>query len=200
MLNGGTMTAVEYTEDFERLWKAYPARNGRKNGKKPAFVQWKKLTADEKRAAFADVEKRNRLYGWGKYIKDCERYLRHMGWHDEWQPESPATPSGPVRRSPTNFHAPALPANQIIANKVLLAVLRNAGGVDRLTLNNLVALKSAILEDHIGEKPTPALIDDLVDQLAAMAANKDRTAQAEEREDDRLQFCIQRGLTARGRA
>jgi hypothetical protein len=58
----------DYTENFERFWKVYPARNGRKNGKKPAFGQWKKLTADQKRAAYADVEKRNRQQGWGKYV------------------------------------------------------------------------------------------------------------------------------------
>ena len=74
----------DYTENFERFWKVYPARNGRKNGKKPAFGQWKKLTADQKRAAYADVEKRNRQQGWGKYIRDALRYLRDHGWDDEW--------------------------------------------------------------------------------------------------------------------
>lgn len=77
---------TEYTDNFERFWQAYPKRNGRKVGKRPANNQWIKLTADERRAAFADVEKRNRQQGWGKYIRDAQRYLRDHGWEDEWSP------------------------------------------------------------------------------------------------------------------
>ena len=76
---------TDYTENYERFWQAYPKRNGRKVGKKPAFAQWKKLSREEKTAAFSDVEKRNRHQGWGKYIRDAVRYLRDHGWEDEWQ-------------------------------------------------------------------------------------------------------------------
>lgn len=77
----------DYTDNYERFWEAYPKRNGRKVGKKPAFAQWNKLTTDQKRAAFSDVEKRNRQGTWGKYIRDAARYLRDYGWEDEIAPE-----------------------------------------------------------------------------------------------------------------
>ena len=76
----------DYTDNFERAWEAYPKRNGRKVGKKPAFNQWKKMTAEERRAAFSDIEKRNRQQLWGKYIRDMQRYLRDAGWQDEIEP------------------------------------------------------------------------------------------------------------------
>lgn len=69
------MTA--YTERFEqKVWLRYPKRNGKRSGKIPAFKQWKKLSESQKLHVIDQIEKRNRYDGWGKYIKDCERWLR----------------------------------------------------------------------------------------------------------------------------
>lgn len=81
----GDIELSEYTADFEATWVKYPKRDGRKVGKKPAFTVWQKMTVDDRRAAFADIRDRNNAGGWGKYIKDMQRYLRDRGWEDEWQ-------------------------------------------------------------------------------------------------------------------
>jgi len=74
---------TDYTDNYERFWKAYPKRNGRKVGKFDAFKVWKTMSADDKRAAFTEIEKRNRQQSHGKYIKDALRYLKGRGWEDD---------------------------------------------------------------------------------------------------------------------
>lgn len=80
---------TDYSPDFEEFWKAYPKRNGQKVGKKPAFKVWATMKEGEKLLARQDVLKRNRQHGWGKYIRDGQRYLKHEGWNDEWEPYRP---------------------------------------------------------------------------------------------------------------
>jgi len=144
----------DYTDDYERLWSAYPARNGKKQGKKPGFAQWQRLTADEKRAAIADVEKRNRMGGWGKFIRDCERYLRHKGWEDEWTPER-ATATQPSRRMPD---PPAYECDKwtALGNRLLFRYIRHARGLSEpdlaaaiATRENVVQRLSAALDEEI---------------------------------------------------
>lgn len=74
---------TDYTDNFERAWNVYPKRDGQRRGKAPAFKKWQALSADDKRAAFADIEKRNRYKLWGKYIVDMSRYLNERRWEDE---------------------------------------------------------------------------------------------------------------------
>ena len=73
-----------YPDDFVEFWKLYPKRVGKQN----ALAQWKKLTAEEKKAVLDDIPRRKRDRKWigedGKtFIKDPERYLKHRQWEDE---------------------------------------------------------------------------------------------------------------------
>lgn len=73
----GGFAMTDYTERFEqRVWFRYPKRNGVRSGKKPAFERWKKLSEKQKLHVIDQIDKRNRYNGWGKYIKDLERWLR----------------------------------------------------------------------------------------------------------------------------
>jgi hypothetical protein len=62
---------------FEDFWKAYPARRGVKKGKGQALARWKRLTADERKAAFEVLPAYARS---GDYPKDAERWLRDKLW------------------------------------------------------------------------------------------------------------------------
>lgn len=72
----------EYSNEFESiLWKPYPARKGKKQGKKPAYKVWQKLnpTGDllEKiRIGVLAIQKE-------EYPRDAVKWLRDEGWNDE---------------------------------------------------------------------------------------------------------------------
>lgn len=72
----------EYSNEFEAiLWKPYPARKGKKQGKKPAYKVWQKLnpTGDllEKiRIGVLAIQKE-------EYPRDAVKWLRDEGWNDE---------------------------------------------------------------------------------------------------------------------
>lgn len=72
----------EYSTEFESiLWKPYPARKGKKQGKKPAYKVWQKLnpTGDllEKiRIGVLAIQKE-------EYPRDAVKWLRDEGWNDE---------------------------------------------------------------------------------------------------------------------
>lgn len=68
-------------ERFQKFWKVYPARDGKKVGKAKALRQWMRLKPEDHKAAWVGV----RHYadsGWRP--KDAERWLRDRCW-EEWQ-------------------------------------------------------------------------------------------------------------------
>lgn len=71
----------EYPEPFERLWKAYPPRNGRKAGKDKTLGLWKRhVNADEREQAVIAA---------GNYAK-CEQAVRGFAkdperWIPQWR-------------------------------------------------------------------------------------------------------------------
>jgi len=146
----------DYTPEYEAFWEAYPKRDGRKQGKKPGFAQWQKLSAAEKRAAQVDVEKRNRQGGWGKYIRDAERYIRHRGWEDEWSPER--SPAASARRSeplPPEYDCDRWTQ---LGNRLLIRYVRHARGLSEPELasaleirDRVVAALSGALDEEIEE-------------------------------------------------
>lgn len=62
----------QYSDDFEAAWLAYK----RKGNKKDAYIQWQKLTDEEKEAAAIHIPfyVRSREI---QYLKDFQRYLSH---------------------------------------------------------------------------------------------------------------------------
>lgn len=60
-------------EGFDDFWAVYPKRNGRKEGKGAALVEWRKLTLEQRRRAY--IGARNLAQG-DEYPKDAERFLR----------------------------------------------------------------------------------------------------------------------------
>lgn len=69
-----------YTREFDEFWKIYPKKNGKKN----AFSQWKKLIKQDRQKAVDDIPKRKLDDKWlGGYIKDPERYLKDRQFEDE---------------------------------------------------------------------------------------------------------------------
>lgn len=146
----------DYTHEYESFWEAYPARNGRKQGKKPGFAQWQRLTAAERSLASTDVGKRNRQGGWGKYIRDAERYLRHKGWEDEWTPERGPTQTERRRELPEpEFQCSRW---QALGNRLLFRYLRHARGLSEPDLASALAVRdrtvsslSFALDEEIAE-------------------------------------------------
>lgn len=77
-----------YTEVFENFWKAYPARKGKKQGKKPAWEVWRKLNPTSE--LLVKIMKGVDAIKNEEYPKDAERWLKREGWADDLQ----ATKSG----------------------------------------------------------------------------------------------------------
>ena len=70
----------EYPEDFEEFWKIYPKHTAKKN----AFVEWKKITAEDRAAIMLDVPKRKLDDKWvNGFVKDPERYIKNRQWEDD---------------------------------------------------------------------------------------------------------------------
>lgn len=143
----------EYTNDFELAWAAYPKRNGRKVGKKPAYAQWQKLTAEEKRIAFTDIEKRNRQGTWGKYVKDMQRYLRDHGWDDEI--DSPQADMLQPRKQATDsrYEGLQLPWWDRMLKRIGTSYIRTARGLPEC--DTMIAVKREL------EKEIPAVLQDV---------------------------------------
>jgi hypothetical protein len=72
-----------YPFSFEDFWKKYPARNGRKVGKKSAMAQFQKLGPDDHGHLLQAVcnysESKQARDG---YAKDAERFLKNDFWRD----------------------------------------------------------------------------------------------------------------------
>ena len=81
---------VNYTEQFELFWQAYP--NDRRGNKKRAFVNWKKIPS-EMYALITDHVKRRVVEAadWSSpkdrgYIIQAEGFLSGERWEDSWIP------------------------------------------------------------------------------------------------------------------
>lgn len=75
--------AGEYSEGFEKFYKAFPSR--RKGGKKAPWLKWQKLTVAECEAILLDVPARSeKHWDWikddGAYIPAPEVYLNKQQW------------------------------------------------------------------------------------------------------------------------
>ena len=71
-----------YTHEFELFWAAYPARGGKKQGKKEAFAEWQKVINDvEAEFLISQIEALAPQYG--EYPVDACRWLKHRRWEDE---------------------------------------------------------------------------------------------------------------------
>ena len=169
---------TEYTDDFEKTWKLYPKRNGKRVGKKPAFDQWKKLNLEDRRAAYADIRDRGNAGGWPTYIRDMERYLKRREWEDDWSPQR-VTNAIPGAKS---LEPPVVQLRHVEqwANRTLLQVVKTVGGVDQKMMKNLVDLKNALVEDHGDDRATKAFVENLDEELSAMAQHYDRDAKRRE--------------------
>lgn len=185
---------TEYTNDFEKTWKLYPKRNGKRVGKKPAFDQWKKLNLTDRRAAYADIRDRGSAGGWPTYIRDMERYLKRREWEDDWTPQRVvvSAPHAKTPESPT----PELRHVEQWANRTLLQVVKTVGGVDQKMMKNLVDLKNALVEDHGEDRATEEFLENLDEELSAMAQRYDREAKRQETAIAQERFRVRCGVRA----
>ena len=75
-----------YTAEFERFWKAYPARWNKELGlfvkrkKHPAFEKWQKLSKEIRDECLAKVHLVKRSEGKG--VRDAVTWLNQYGWDD----------------------------------------------------------------------------------------------------------------------
>lgn len=74
---------AKYPEDFERFWKLYPARRGKKVGKGAAYSKWKSL-GEESRAEIvrATVNYSRSDLARSGYARDPQRFLQARYWED----------------------------------------------------------------------------------------------------------------------
>jgi len=79
------------------------------------------------------------------------------------------TQKPPVR---TYLPAPKMALAMGMANRLLLQLLHNFHGVDRFTLDNMVKLKTALVEE-LDRKPDEEFLIDLENQLTALAEKHD---------------------------
>lgn len=95
---------MEYTEAFEHFWRIYPLRVS----KGAAFSAWKKLTKEDQRAAYKDVDKRRKEHGpWlkdnGKFVPHASTYLNQRRFDDDIIPperDSPEAKQGAAQYVP----------------------------------------------------------------------------------------------------
>jgi hypothetical protein len=87
---------------FDHFWPAYPKRDGKRLERGKCEALWRKLTLDQRRAAYIGAQHYAQAVNDGLTIaKDPARWLRDKSWTD-WQ--EPATPSGQSGSSYVNSH------------------------------------------------------------------------------------------------
>jgi hypothetical protein len=80
---------AEYHPLFEAWWKAYPKRNGKKQGKRKAFEAWWKACRDEGVTPDRLIEAITKLSPtYGEYPPDGATWLNGRRWEDENEDES----------------------------------------------------------------------------------------------------------------
>ena len=75
---------MNYDEDYLAFYEVYPRHEGKADGQKA----WGSLSATDRKAAKADVEKRKRNFAYSsnkKLIQLPASYLRARRWEDDWQ-------------------------------------------------------------------------------------------------------------------
>jgi len=81
---------MNYTDEFQRFWKAFPSRWNRNYGyvkrkKVPAFKAWQKLSQDIRDKCLRIVKQIKRSEG--EAVRDCVTWLNQEGWEDIDEPE-----------------------------------------------------------------------------------------------------------------
>lgn len=80
---------TKHEEGFEQLWLKYPPRNGRKNDKGGARIEYKALSPSEKllEEMLKAVEEQKKSREWrregGAFIPDLRKWIKHDMWEDE---------------------------------------------------------------------------------------------------------------------
>jgi hypothetical protein len=78
-------------KSFEEFWNSYPARNGKKVGKKSAREQFEKIPVED----LPRVIQNARNYGVNnQYPKDPERFLKNDFWKDWDEPQTKGATNG----------------------------------------------------------------------------------------------------------
>lgn len=86
----------EYARKFEIFWETYPARRGKKVGKKTAFYHFQKIPLESIDRVIANAKN----YGVGNELpKDPERFLKNDFWMDWDEPQSAGGVNGNHRRN-----------------------------------------------------------------------------------------------------
>ncbi len=73
---------------FDQFWAAYPRRDGKRQGKKPALEKWRKMPPEKRAAASHGLDAYTARSG--DYPVDAVRYLTRELWLDDEDPDEPA--------------------------------------------------------------------------------------------------------------
>jgi len=183
---------VAYSEEFEKCWKLYPARNGKKAGKKQAFEAWKNLSNGDRRVVATDLKLRLKDTSWksGEFVPDMVRYLKHRRWEDEM-----ATVEHEPR--PNTYTEPPvkLPQIQTVANRVMLHVLTGVGGVDKDTLRDMYKVTRRKIGEFHEQKASKEFVSNLKDSLFEVARGFDAEKRAAEIEEAYAAYRVRQGIT-----
>lgn len=105
---------------FERFWKAYPPRNGKRCGKAQAYKAWAKLKPDLPtcRLMAAALESDKQSDEWqrenGRYIPMASTWLNGRRWEDEpVEPEQPADKTATARQ-PKRWHREVINGEEVL--------------------------------------------------------------------------------------
>lgn len=96
----------EAAQQFEHFWNVYPRRNGKRTGRPEALAQFRRLSLDDRRAAYRGAQHYAAAVDAGATIAaDGHRWLRKRSFED-WQ--TPAVISTPRRQSKSDRTASAI--------------------------------------------------------------------------------------------
>lgn len=105
---------------FERFWKAYPPRSGKRRGKAQAQKAWRRLKPDlaTSRRMAAALEEDKRSDEWqrenGRYIPMASTWLNGRRWEDEpVEPEQPADKTATARQ-PKRWHREVINGEEVL--------------------------------------------------------------------------------------
>jgi len=167
------MPAIKYTDDYLEFYEAYPRHEGKAEGQKA----WDRLDMIDRKAALADVEKRNRHKAWSADLRRVQMpgpFLNQRRWEDDWLStlETRNRDDDKTHRTPTKEYKPVdagpeLPWPEQMIHRNGMYYIMCAGKSITDDCDGMRAIKREIIRDVV-----PALKDEIDAEQNDMARRR----------------------------
>lgn len=92
-------TESHYTEEFNKFWALWNQHINNQSTKRPSFLSYKKLSAEDKKALSDSVIPYSKTNNDHQYLKRCETYINQRHWESLQEPVNVFIDEEPINRN-----------------------------------------------------------------------------------------------------